>query len=80
VIDNFRKMAWSHLGKRRQKGHFFRGADRGHRVEMDALLSSVRSGQGSPVSFQSYVATTRATFAVMESLRTGDPIDINPSS
>jgi len=79
VIDNFRKMTWSHLGKRKQKGHFFRGADRGHRAEMNALLSALQSGQGSPVSFQSYVATTRATFAVMESLRTGNPIDIDPS-
>jgi predicted dehydrogenase/threonine dehydrogenase-like Zn-dependent dehydrogenase len=79
VIDNFRKMTWSHLGKHKQKGHFLRGADRGHRAEMNVLISALQSGQGSPVSFQSYVATTRATFAVMESLRTGSPVDIDPS-
>jgi len=79
VIDNFRKMTWSRLGKCKQKGHFLQGADRGHRAEMNLLISALQSGQGSPVTFQSYVATTRTTFAVMESLRTGVPVDIDPS-
>jgi predicted dehydrogenase len=79
VIDNFRKMTWSRLGKRKQKGHFLQGSDRGHRAEMNLLISALQSGQGSPVTFQSYVVTTRATFAVMESLRTGVPVEIDPS-
>jgi polar amino acid transport system substrate-binding protein len=79
VIENFRKMTWSHLGRRKQKGHFLQGADRGHKAEMQLLMSALRTGQGSPVSFESYVATTRATFAAMESLRTGKPIDITLS-
>ena len=79
VIENFRKMIWSHLGRRKQKGHFLQGANRGHKAEMQLLMSALRTGQGSPVSFESYVATTRATFAAMESLRTGKPVDITLS-
>ena len=76
VIDNFKKLTWTGQGKRKEKGRFLQGADRGHRAEMNLLVSALQSGQGAPVSFQSYVATTRATFGAMESLRTGNPIDI----
>jgi predicted dehydrogenase len=43
--------------------------DKGHAAEMKALLHAFESGSGSPISIDSLAATSRATFAVMESLR-----------
>ncbi len=54
----------------------FKGVDRGHKREMEALISALRNGQGNPVPFDHYLATTRATFAAVESLRTGKPVEI----
>ena len=41
---------------------------------MQALIAALRRGQPFPVPFESYVATTRATFAALESRRTGQPV------
>lgn len=45
--------------------------DKGHAAEMKALLDCFDSGSGSPISIDSIAATSRATFAVLESIRTG---------
>jgi hypothetical protein len=47
---------------------------------MQALVSALRSGKALPVSLDSYVATTRATFAAMASLRTGVPVQVEALS
>lgn len=52
------------------------GGDKGHSAEMHAFLESVRTGK-LPVSFESVIATTRVTFAIHESLRSGNKIYIN---
>jgi polar amino acid transport system substrate-binding protein len=43
---------------------------KGHAEEIKALLDGFESGAGSPISIESLAATSRATFAVLESLRT----------
>ncbi len=79
VIENFKTASWTQEGKRRKWGHVLSGVDRGHRAEMQALIAAVREGKAFPVSFESYVSTTLATFAAMESLRTGQPVPVqNP--
>jgi predicted dehydrogenase/threonine dehydrogenase-like Zn-dependent dehydrogenase len=44
--------------------------ERGHAEEMRVLLHRLESGTGSPIAIESLAATSRATFAVLESLRT----------
>lgn len=76
VIENFRTLTWSSAGRHKQVGSILSGVDRGHRAEMEALITALRTGQPFPVTFESYISTTRATFAAIESLRTGMPVAI----
>jgi predicted dehydrogenase len=76
VIDNFRTMTFSRAGRATTSGHILSAVDRGYKVEMRAMLDSLRRGEPFPVRFEEYVATTRATFAALESLRTGQPVDL----
>jgi polar amino acid transport system substrate-binding protein len=55
----------------RKKSTVSFSGDKGHATEMNALLEGFESGSGSPIDIDSLAATSRATFAVMESLRTG---------
>ena len=50
--------------------------DKGHAAEMKALLDGFESGTGSPVIIDSLAATSRATFAVLDSLRTGCVVQV----
>jgi len=71
-IFDFKTMSVAH--ERKQKRVPFI-AGKGHREEMRSLVASLMSGE-SPISFDSLMATSRATFAVVESLRTGLPVDV----
>ncbi len=77
VIENFRTALWSQAGKHKRMGNLLTGVDRGHRVEMQVLIGSLREGKPFPIPFDSYVATTKATFAAMESLRTGQLVEVH---
>ena len=74
VLDDYRSGLFIRNGKEdRLKG----GApDKGHAAEVAAFVDAVRSGAPSPISLESLVATTLATFAAVESLRTSSPVDI----
>jgi predicted dehydrogenase len=71
VLDDFRSLTLSEGGRRR---HHRSAADKGHSSEMSALVKAVLAGQPSPVPFDESVAVTRATFAALQSLATGQPI------
>src|SRR5215475_7827725 len=59
-------------GRRRKVRSLFR-ADKGHRAEWQAMCDAILSGKESPIPFSEIVATTRATFQMMDSLRSGEP-------
>ncbi|MCL5994964.1 MAG: bi-domain-containing oxidoreductase [Chloroflexi bacterium] len=77
VIENFRKATWSQSGRRQGQGGLVSSVDRGHRAEMAALIHALQTGRPFPVDFESYTATTRATFAALESLRSGCPVEVH---
>jgi predicted dehydrogenase/threonine dehydrogenase-like Zn-dependent dehydrogenase len=69
VIDDFR------LGE-----HYAAGSSRriklsgkGHQEEVEAFLRTIRDGRPSPIPLDSLVLTSVATFAILDSLRTGLP-------
>ena len=65
----------------RKKSTLSFSGDKGHAAEMKALLEGFESGTGSPVGIDSLAATSRVTFAAMESIRDGpSSADILPSS
>jgi predicted dehydrogenase/threonine dehydrogenase-like Zn-dependent dehydrogenase len=63
---NFKKLE-SAVGRKKSSTSF--SGDKGHAAEMKALLDGFESGTGSPIGVESLAATSRATFAAMESVR-----------
>ena len=76
VIENFKEASFIHRGRVQRSGRWFR-VDRGHRGEMEALVKSVIEKGPAPVRFEEYLYTTRATLAVEESLRGGQPVEVH---
>ena len=68
---NFKKLECSVGGKKSTTS--FSG-DKGHAAEMRAVLDAFEAGNGSPIDIRSLVATSRVTFAALESLRTGSAV------
>ena len=74
VLDDFRTCTVYRNGREeRLKG----GAqDKGHAAEVAAFVEAVRAGTAAPIPLDSLVATTLASFAAVESLRTNTPVDL----
>jgi predicted dehydrogenase/threonine dehydrogenase-like Zn-dependent dehydrogenase len=68
-LDNFQSASvWTGRKPSTRKA---RGTDKGQRVELERFVQAVKSGGPMPISFDSLVATTRATIAVDKSLASG---------
>jgi polar amino acid transport system substrate-binding protein len=74
VLDNFRSLTCINKGKKKRVRKA--NIDWGHRAELQVFLDAVRDGDTCPVDFESYVATTLATFAIEESLKSGEPVGL----
>jgi predicted dehydrogenase/threonine dehydrogenase-like Zn-dependent dehydrogenase len=73
VLDDWRSLAVTRVGKARTRKLL--SQDKGYDGEIDAFVAASR-GAASPVSMESLIATTRATFAAVASLREGRPIQV----
>ncbi len=72
-LDNFQRVTvWTPKGKDGRRG--LTRPDKGQRAQIAAFLGAVRAGSAMPISFDSIVATTRATLAAGTSLTTGAPV------
>jgi predicted dehydrogenase len=74
ILDDFRELIVSRNGTRTRKRKL--SQDKGFDQEIEAFLRSVREGISPPIPLDSLVTTTRATFAIEESLRSGAPVPI----
>jgi predicted dehydrogenase len=72
ILDDFRRLERWADGKRQQR-QFFQQR-KGFTEEMAAFLAALRSGEPFPTSWTSLVQTTRATFAIEQSLQDARPI------
>lgn len=72
TLDNFKRV--NLFDGRKKKALSFSG-NKGHCEEMKALCSAVLMGTA-PIPVESLIATSRASFAVVESLRNGAPVMI----
>jgi predicted dehydrogenase len=70
---NFKKLECA-VGRKKSSTSF--SGDKGHAAEMNALLDGFESGAGSPISIESLVATSRVTFASMESVRSNCVVQV----
>jgi len=74
VIEDWRELLVSGGGKRKRTRKL--SQDKGFDEEVAAFVQSARRGGTPPIPMASLVATTRATFAIEESLRSGRPVEI----
>ena len=77
VIDDFRRASLIAAGIKKRLGGRFAGQDKGHVAEIRAFARAVGAGTPSPIPIASSLNTTRATFAILESLQCGRPVDIH---
>jgi predicted dehydrogenase len=73
VLDDYRSLELIHGGKRKRRRERMR-PDKGHRGEWQALAHSAQEGAASPIPLAEIVATHRATFAAVSSLRENRPV------
>jgi hypothetical protein len=73
VLDDFRSLETVRNGKRTVER---KPQDKGWGGEWAAFVGAIRSGGKPPIPYEHLVGVTKATFAVMESLRAGKTISI----
>lgn len=74
ILDNFHTLELVHNGhkkKLRSKG------DKGYRGEWQSFVTTFQQGLDSPIPLNEAIATTLATFRVMDSIHTGQPQQMN---
>lgn len=74
VIDDFRSATAYENGH--AKTTKLREQDKGQRDEIKTVMSVVLEGKPAPISLQDLAATTRATFGIVDSLRSGLPVEV----
>ena len=75
IIDDFREAIFSVKGRQKRKR---RRPDKGHRNEISEFLNAVANNLPSPIPFPKIVETTIATFQILKSLQTGQPVSMPP--
>ncbi|TDI84804.1 MAG: oxidoreductase [Caldithrix sp.] len=75
VIENFGQTVVAAAGK--TKSFKTRGIQKGHYEELTAFVNAIRSDKPLPISFESLVLTTLTTFKIVDSIRTGAPVEID---
>ncbi len=73
VLDDFRTLEMIKEGRRTLVK---KAQDKGWRGEWNAFTRAIREGGAPPIPYEQLVGVTRATFAVMESLRNGIRVEI----
>jgi polar amino acid transport system substrate-binding protein len=74
VLDDFRSATQVSGGK--EKTVRLRGQDKGQANEVREVCRAVLEGRPAPIPLDDLAATTRATFRIVESLRTGLPVNV----
>jgi predicted dehydrogenase len=74
VLDDFRTATLYRYG--REEVMKLRAQDKGQREEVRTLCALVREGGTAPISLDDLATSTRATFRILESLRTGMPVAV----
>jgi predicted dehydrogenase len=75
TIDNFRGLTVVSDGRAKKSGGGA-GQDKGHAGELAAFVAAVASGGAAPVPEAELIESSLATIAILESLRTGEPVSL----
>jgi predicted dehydrogenase/threonine dehydrogenase-like Zn-dependent dehydrogenase len=77
VLDDFRALELASGGRKRIERAWLR-QDKGHKGIWEAFEAAVRSGGPAPIPYNDLAGVTLASFAAMDSLRSGDPVLVEP--
>jgi polar amino acid transport system substrate-binding protein len=72
IMDAFKRLTLFNGGKSSSRSY---SGDKGHAAEMKAAVDAVRTGIA-PISVDSLIATSRASFAILQSLRDREPVSV----
>lgn len=75
IINDFRSAALFSGGKKTEKKLF--AQDKGQKIEVLAFINAILNGNDSPILFKDIYSASNATFAILESIRTGKAIRIS---
>jgi polar amino acid transport system substrate-binding protein len=75
AIEDFRA-ATQYAGGRETRARL-RAQDKGQREEVRAVCAALREGAPAPIALEDLANTTRTTFRILDSLRTGEPKEVN---
>ncbi len=72
VLDDYRTLELIHQGKRQTHRSRLK-QDKGHQAEWEAFATAIQQAGPPPIPYRHLFGVTRASFAAVESLRTGSP-------
>lgn len=72
ILNNFESVDFYSGGKRKSRNYF----GKGHKEEVEAFIDAIRKGEKSPINMESLFLTTKTTFAIVQSLRAGVPVEV----
>ncbi len=74
TLNDYRSLEMIHDGKRKMIKNRL-GQDKGWKDEMGALIEAVKTGKP-PIPYEQLIGVTKASFAAVESLRSGEKVEI----
>ncbi len=76
VLHDWRKLEMIHKGHKKVKRHYLR-QDKGHQAAWRAFLDAVQGEEAPPIPYEQLIGVTQASFAAVESLRSGEKVAIS---
>jgi len=73
VLDDYVSLTTVKDGRKKEER---KAQDKGWQAELAAFARSIQSGSEAPIPYEQILAVTKATFAAVESLRSGNRVDI----
>jgi predicted dehydrogenase len=68
ILDDFVSLTTIRDGKKKEER---KAQDKGWKAEMEALAKAIREGGAAPIPYEQLIGVTQATFAAVESIRSG---------
>jgi predicted dehydrogenase/threonine dehydrogenase-like Zn-dependent dehydrogenase len=77
VLDDFRRLELVRNGQKNLSRSWLK-QDKGHAAEWRAFCECIQTGRPAPISFEEIAASTRATIRIVDSLRCGRDLKVEP--